>query len=269
MGGIEWYCSECNEYSLIKDHWHCDLCEKSFCENCLEMLSECIVCRNIFCNECGDNDVCDDNSEILEQISNYSRSITNNYPDNSHNFAHHLAVRKNVIAIGESMHIYPSELFFLEIAALLHDIVDHKYCHPELPLEKNYTEKVKDLKEFLKHINIPDYWIKRIIIWISNISYNQELKYGYPEIPKEDIKFRNILSDADKLESLGETGILRCIEYYKFKNPAYTEAELKHHVKEFIETRLLTLDNYFRTPLGKSLSLKLIDQTKEIYKFYE
>jgi HD superfamily phosphodiesterase len=167
------------------------------------------------------------------------------------------------------MHIYPSELLFLEIAALLHDILDHKYCYPELQTEKSYDEKRKDMEEFLGYVNIPKHWIKRIIIWISNISYSQEIKYGYPEIPKEDIRFRNILSDADKLESLGDNGILRCIEYYRFKNPIYNEAELKKHVKEFVETRLLTLNNYFRTPLGKSISLKLIERTKEIYKFYE
>lgn len=269
MGGIDWYCSECDKFSLIKEHWRCDICENSFCENCTETLDSCILCNNLFCNNCGENEICIDNSEILDEVKNYSMSITNNYPDTSHNFSHHCSVMENVVKIGEAMRMFNSELFFLEIAALLHDIVDHKYCYPELILEKSYGEKRKDLEDFLESINIPEYWIKRIIIWISNISYSYESKYGYPQIPKEDIKFRNILSDADKLDSLGSNGIIRCVEYYKFKNPTSTEIQLKTHVKEFIETRLLTLSKYFRTPLGKSLCSKLLDETKEIYEFYK
>ena len=53
MGGIDAYCSNCDKYSLVKDHWVCDLCRKYCCEDCVENLDQCIICKNIFCNQCG------------------------------------------------------------------------------------------------------------------------------------------------------------------------------------------------------------------------
>lgn len=266
---MDTYCYNCDKYSLVKDHWVCDLCRKYYCEDCVENLDQCIICKNIFCHQCGDDQICDDNSEVIDQVITYSKSITDNYPDTSHNFAHHSSVRKNVVKIAESMDMMPFEIMFLEIAALVHDILDHKYCYPELKSQKTYDQKREDLEKFLQSVNLPKYWVKRIIVWISNISYKQEKEFGYPQLEKEDIVFRDILSDADKLESLGETGILRCMEYAKLVLPNYSDEQIKKHVKNFIENRLLTLSNYFRTHLGKILANELLKETKIIYEYYK
>ena len=66
---------------------------------------------------------------------------------------------------------------------------------------------------------------------------------------------RNIVSDADKIEALGEVGLERCFIYTREKNDSYTDEEVLADVRKHCEEKLLILrDKYIRTDPGKQLA---------------
>jgi len=74
---------------------------------------------------------------------------------------------------------------------------------------------------------------------------------------------RNVVSDADKLESLGKTGLERCKEYQRHyyrerHNSEIPDYLLTRRVIENLQYRLLMLkDNFIKTQSGKQLAIPL------------
>lgn len=87
-------------------------------------------------------------------------------------------------------------------ATLLHDTIDHKYTN-------NLNEKISKLNNFLIQRNKYTKYVEWII---NNISYSKEFKSGYPiHIDTRVNLARDIVSDADKLEAIGQIQELRMI----------------------------------------------------------
>lgn len=180
-------------------------------------------------------------------------NMTKDY-DKSHDINHHICVFKNAIEIFIK---YPFNIlslndnwYMLEIitfAALLHDTIDHKYTN-------NLEEKQIVLEKFLK--NNLDKKICEHVYWIiNNISYSKEKKFGYPTHENGLVQIaRNIVSDADKLEAIGEIGILRCLEFTKKFNLDLSEDGIQILVIQHYHDKLSTLDQYIRTEPGKEMS---------------
>lgn len=89
----------------------------------------------------------------------------------------------------------------IHIAALLHDICDHKRCNnPESCYDK--------VKSFLQQIEIDDSTIKTVIYIIQNISFKK---------PKDSNAILNIegqiVQDADRLDAIGAIGISRVFSF--------------------------------------------------------
>lgn len=203
---------------------------------------------------------------IIERVEQFCYQETKDYPDESHNVDHHRAVDWNTRIIAQSLGIPPGTLLVLRVAALVHDIVDYKYCSPKLAGQPTLSEKQKRLEEFLLSIDEVRDWVPRILLWINNMSFSKEKRCGLPDLNEEDMLYRNILSDADKWEALGPIGIQRCQEYHVMLNPDIDQASLDKEVIEHIEEKLLTLHEYCRTTVGKSRAIEL---TKPIREFYE
>jgi uncharacterized protein len=150
------------------------------------------------------------------------------------------------IAINEGH----SKKYLLEdilIVAWLHDVADHKYCEG--------TDLEEKLDDFLN--NFKNGKLYKDII--DRISYSKEVKYGSKDWQKiigiDGLIVRNIVSDADKIDAIGENGVRRCIEYGFHKYKEATDKEMIKRVKDHAEEKLLLLkDKYIRTQTGKDLA---------------
>ncbi len=169
--------------------------------------------------------------------------------DESHGLNHHLAVNSNVAAIlDHDDGIYLRTLCHL--AALLHDVVDHKY---PATLERNTAA----LEKFLLDAVGQDDSVK--IMWIiDNISYSKEAKFGRPRNENRYVqRARDIVSDADKIEALGPDGIKRCFTFQRTQNITAPDSVIHMSViKQCREKFIRYRDEFIITDEGKRLATR-------------
>jgi HD superfamily phosphodiesterase len=105
----------------------------------------------------------------------------------------------------EQLDLHPTVAYFIVIASsLLHDVADHKYI-------TDINAKLQEVKQFLQQVTTKEN-TDIIMDIIDNISFSKEKNGTLKDLGKYQI-LRDIVSDADKLEALGERGILRCYAY--------------------------------------------------------
>ncbi len=154
--------------------------------------------------------------------------------------------------------------FILVISALGHDIWDHKYATPDMIDDLKY-EFSNNIKSGLSSEGIRDF--NTVDSIIDNISFSKEYalrQSGKTLMIDPDIVFiRNIVSDADKLESLGVICLKRMISYAKHTN---NMSDLFRHIKDHCQDKLYKLldDNYIITDIARNLALPRMHQLREI-----
>jgi HD superfamily phosphodiesterase len=150
--------------------------------------------------------------------------------------------------------------------AWLHDVSDHKYD----PEHKLYLVINNFLKNYFNDDNT-----KLIVNIIDRISYSNEnrhiinnYKLDWLEVlGEEGCLIRNIVSDADKLEALGNKGLKRCMMYTKEKNPEISHDDLVKEAKKHCDDKLLRLkDEFMRTSPGKNMATHLHDELVDVLK---
>lgn len=189
----------------------------------------------------------------INKAINLCENLTSSY-DSSHNLVHHFKVCETALEILcacglETMQNLESLTNLIIYSALLHDTIDHKYMF-------NIKHKIKVLKSFLKE-NLAEDWIN--IKWIiDNVSYSKEVKSGYPTHSNNLILLaRDIVSDADKIQAIGQVGIDRCKTLCKVLNPHLSDPEINRLVVIHCQEKLIKLKDFFiRTPAGKELAKK-------------
>lgn len=100
-----------------------------------------------------------------------------------------------------------SNIFVVELGALLHDIADSKFHGGNEDLGPKYAS------EFLNSLGVDDTVILDVVNIIKNISFkggNENQKFKSMEL--------DIVQDADRLDALGAIGIARTFNYGGFKN---------------------------------------------------
>ena len=160
--------------------------------------------------------------------------------DSSHDVNHAIAVYENALDIADNDYPFANKKLLM-YACLLHDVCDHKYKHSVTKDERN---------DFIhKQLNNPSH-SQCVIDVIENISYSQEVKGKRRTLPYPDCIYQDIVSDADKLEAIGQIGLDRCI--------AFTLAiggVVPNDVVEHCHEKLLKLkDNFIKTKRGKVLA---------------
>lgn len=93
--------------------------------------------------------------------------------------------------------------FVIELAALLHDIADHKFH------KGNETLGPKITQEFLHSLKVDDTVITEVVKIIQEISFSKGMKTSTLE--------GMIVQDADRLDAIGAIGIARTFAYGGFK----------------------------------------------------
>lgn len=151
--------------------------------------------------------------QIFEPIA---RNIFYKDRDESHGINHVLEVNKKALQLADQLNVTNIvDLHIIQIGSIFHDAYDHKYYGT------NESEMIKQkFARMLSCFSVDDKVIEAILGVIDNISFSKELKLRQQGNFLEDILdphtlyLRNIVSDADKITSLGYNGIVRM---YQFK----------------------------------------------------
>lgn len=206
--------------------------------------------------------------------------------DESHGLQHAQSVYENATIIYKQTEPLDfkceSLLYFLiVIVSYLHDVADKKYdndgsLEKKLVLFLDYFTKEVQKNEILKTLyKNSSYWeyldSEKLIKIIKNVSYTKEIKdktlQWYDELGFVGIYIRDIVSDADKLDSIGKIGIERCAQYavhkhkQTFGEEEYSfpdDLEIANHVKEIYHKRLKHIGKHLRTKIGKFMGQDLI-----------
>lgn len=185
-----------------------------------------------------------------------SELVNNN--DQSHKTEHLEKVWLNCLKIASKENIKdPFNLLLLYFGAKFHELFDTKFSYEV----SNFTRVIS---LFQNYISVEHSLI--MIEILKTITYKKEKEIGYDaltvNIQKEFILIRNIISDADKLESLN---INRAFQYSSYINTGFEYNKIKDEVIQHCHDKLLKLkDNYFRTDYGKILAIPLHN---ELLKF--
>ena len=151
----------------------------------------------------------------------------------------------------------PSDLFVVELAALLHDIADSKFHGGD--------EEIGPWKadSFLKSMNVQSSVIEHIVNIIRHISFK-----GGNHLRDFDSHELQVVQDADRLDAMGAIGIARAFHYGGFKNRLLYHPDIQPNmnmtkdeykksdaptINHFYE-KLLLLKDRMNTPTGKALA---------------
>lgn len=178
-------------------------------------------------------------------------------------------------------------LFIVQIVAWLHDVNDHKYSSEDPTLYPNLitfldqiTSKDQDLNGCYDVLTGTPYeylyTTKMILALTERISFSRQKKSHEQTGTQDWLKIlgrygvivRNIVSDADKFEAIGEVGIDRCAQYTAevFEKTGQTptksaiaEAVIKHYHEKL---KLLASPVYIKTVPGLGYAMYLDHQMK-------
>lgn len=167
-----------------------------------------------------------------------------------HDWWHIVRVYNNAIDIAT--HEENVDLFVVKLAALLHDIADHKFGYTD-------TDREKIISEFLSSQKVDKTTINNVVYIANNISF----KGGTNKHVMQTIEGK-IVQDADRLDAIGAIGIGRTFAYgghvnREMYNPELRDKNLKKTdgysdsdtITHFYE-KLLLLKDKMNTETGRN-----------------
>ena len=149
---------------------------------------------------------------IIEQVEHYIRSKFES-EGSGHDWWHIHRVRNNALLLGKEE---GAEEHIVELAALLHDIADHKFHDGSLEEGPRQAEKL------LQSLELDQNSIARIVTIIGEVSY----KGAGVATPVSSIESA-VVQDADRLDAIGAIGIARAFAYGGHKNRLLYNPERK------------------------------------------
>lgn len=144
-----------------------------------------------------------DRSSLIAQTESFVRS---SMPGDrgSHDWEHIRRVRDLSLKIAENE---AADLFVVEMAALLHDIADHKFTGGDTDAGP------KKAAEFMKKIGLEKDQIEHVVGIINDVSFK-----GAGVISSPSSVEGQIVQDADRLDAMGAIGIARAFSYGGYRN---------------------------------------------------
>ena len=170
----------------------------------------------------------------------------------SHGLAH--AKRVRALALAIYAEISSEDARDVEVAALLHDVCDHKYVDPATDAGRACIER-RDcfLAETLSASHAA-----AVVQIMGAVSYSREAKAlargeapAWAALPENIQVLRHCVSDADKIDAIGVRGLERCAAYARERG-VRGSLNVAREVAEHCDEKLLRLrDEYVRTAPGK------------------
>ena len=148
--------------------------------------------------------------------------------DPSHDLEHVLRVCRNVELILDSVEVSWSETDreIVLLAALCHECCDVKYVPDK-------TMAAERLTQALHSANIPVRSVRIIAEVVPLLSFSRRLREGMPRFSSDRARrVYEIVSDADYLEALGITGIIRTNVFQGVHGKDATSAS--HHIEHVL-----------------------------------
>ncbi|KAJ6498019.1 hypothetical protein C8R47DRAFT_316224 [Mycena vitilis] len=184
--------------------------------------------------------------------------------DPSHDAFHVQRVRRTALALANAISPKP-DLLVVELAALLHDVLDKKYVSAEqaadphgffLPFFTSMAEKHGlDL--------VQDGRAREITRILDNVSWTTETKLRNNNLWSEwhqNCAELHCVQDADRLDAIGAFGIMRCAAYSAAVNrPLHIPPGVFHEDESAIQhfhDKLVLIKDRLKTSPGKALGEK-------------
>ncbi len=192
------------------------------------------------------------NDIILAALNFVKEFFANDF--SGHDYDHTLRVYKMALEIASN---YDVDEFVISLAALLHDVDDHKIS---ALTNKNKANAVG----FMKQNKVNEKIIGEVIKIIDEVSFK-----GYDTIIPSTLEGK-IVQDADRLDAIGAIGIARAFTYggsnkrkmydaQDIPNLNMNEEEYFNHVSTTINhfyEKLLLLKDMMNTEVAKEIALK-------------
>ncbi|MBX7152402.1 HD domain-containing protein [bacterium] len=171
---------------------------------------------------------------IIEQTSSYVRSQLDG-EGTGHDWWHIERVLKNAIHIGQKE---GADLFIVQLAALLHDIADHKFHGGD------DTVGPKVARQWLQSINVEANTIEHVCRIVKDISFK-----GADVTTAMHSLEGKVVQDADRLDAIGAIGIARAFAYGGFKqrelyNPS-VKPERHDNFDAYKNSRAPTINHFY------------------------
>jgi uncharacterized protein len=157
---------------------------------------------------------------ILEKCRKYVRSVLEG-EGSGHDWWHIVRVVNNALNITKEENGDP---FIIELAALLHDIGDHKLHGGKTGMEKIL------IPQFLENFEISKELSDTVVRIVSEVSY----KGAGVETPVSSIESA-IVQDADRLDAIGAIGIARTFAYGGAKSREIYNPDIKPEMHDSFE----------------------------------
>lgn len=143
-----------------------------------------------------------DKINILSKTENYVRQKLEG-EGSGHDWWHIHRVRNTALKLGREEN---ADLFVTELAALLHDIADHKFHGGDEEIGPATA------RNWLKDLDVEE----SIINHVSDIIRDVSFKGADVETPMKTIEGK-VVQDADRLDAIGAIGIARAFAYGGYK----------------------------------------------------
>ncbi|MFT4304228.1 MAG: HD domain-containing protein [Candidatus Woesearchaeota archaeon] len=188
--------------------------------------------------------------QIIDEAKNFAKKrLGEDYT--GHDYWHSIRVAKNALIIADDE---GGDKHIIELAAILHDIADHKFNNDTKIIEDWLNENDPEAKDQVMHI-------------INNISFKKGTKIE----SKEGL----IVQDADRLDAIGAIGIARTFATGAyFRRPLYNP-EIKPNgnntttINHFYD-KLLLISDKLNTNTGKKLAKERNEFMKKfLNEFYK
>jgi uncharacterized protein len=152
-----------------------------------------------------------------------------------HDWHHIERVTQNALRIAEAE---GGDLMLVELAALLHDIDDHKFNGGDL------EAGARTARQLLSELGVDETVIEQVTHIIATVSYKGAHVHSVPSSLEG-----KIVQDADRLDAIGAIGIARAFAYGGSKNrPIYDpkqQPELHETVQAYISSGTHTINHFY------------------------
>lgn len=191
--------------------------------------------------------------EIIEKTAAYIRELLS-ADSSGHDWFHIVRVRRTATAIAREEQ---ADGFVVELAALLHDVLDWKFANGD------HQAGPRQARKWLESLHVDPLAVDQICEIIADLSF----KGAGVETPMRTLEGRCV-QDADRLDAIGAIGVARAFAYGGYKGRALYDPEIPPVLHDSFEAykkncgptlnhfyeKLLLLKDRMSTPAGRRIA---------------